>query len=84
MSHNSVLDNVARYAASDTPGGANCYSDGDRSNAPQMPVAAYSDLLFSFATVEGVNGFRIRNASPMMFPVYLVLFCCTTKDAWSI
>ena len=49
----SVRENFARYAASDTAEGADCYSDGDRSNAPQMPVAAYSDLLFSFATVEG-------------------------------
>ena len=49
----SVRENFARYAASDTAEGVDCYSDGDRSNAPQMPVAAYSDLLFSFATVEG-------------------------------
>ena len=48
-----VRENVARCTASDTTEGADCYSDGDRSNAPQMPVAAYSDLLFSFATVEG-------------------------------
>ena len=51
----SVREDVVRYGASDATEEPDCYSDGDRSNAPQIPVASYSDLLFSFATVEGNN-----------------------------
>ena len=44
-----MRENVARYAAD----GTDSHSEIDGSKAPQIPVAAYSDLLFSFATVEG-------------------------------
>ena len=48
----SVPKNVARYAASDTADEADSYSDRDSSNTPQFHVAAYSDMLFSFATFD--------------------------------
>ena len=49
----SVRENLARYPAGNRAEEADCYSDGDRNISAQMPVAAYSDLLISFATVEG-------------------------------
>ena len=49
----SGRESIQRYATRDVASAAEHHTDDDGDDAPQMPVADYSDMLISFAAYEG-------------------------------